>query len=240
MKYVLDSHTHTIASGHAYSTIHEMAEAAAARRLELLGITDHAMAMPGTSHEYYFQNLKVLPRRMSGIEVMFGAEVNIMDTEGTLDMEDALLGKMDVVIASLHIPCIKPGSMEENTAACLQAMANPWVNILGHPDDSRYPLNYEAIVKGAKEHGVLLELNNNSLNPMGTRQNPVPNDIQMLNLCKQYQVSIIIDSDAHTQEEVGNHGYADEVLAQTEFPEELIVNRSVDEYKKYINRFRQN
>lgn len=48
MKYVLDAHTHTIASGHAYSTIREMAKAASEKGLELLGITEHSMKMPGT------------------------------------------------------------------------------------------------------------------------------------------------------------------------------------------------
>ena len=48
MNYVLDVHTHTIASGHAYNTMREMAKAAADKGLELLGITEHAMAMPGT------------------------------------------------------------------------------------------------------------------------------------------------------------------------------------------------
>ena len=54
MKYVLDSHTHTVASGHAYSTLHEMAKEAAEKGLKLLGITEHSMTMPGTCHEYYF------------------------------------------------------------------------------------------------------------------------------------------------------------------------------------------
>lgn len=239
MRYVLDSHTHTIASGHAYSTVHEMAKEAFEKGLELLGITEHSMKMPGTCHEFYFQNLRVLRRTMYGIEVMFGAEVNIMDYDGSLDMEEKLLKRMDVVIASLHIPCIKPGTRQQNTAACLHAMKNPYVNIIGHPDDSRYPLDYEALVKGAKEYGVLLELNNNSLNPEGARKDPVPNDLQMLRLCIKYQVPIILGSDAHTQEDVGNHCYLDSLLTQTEFPEKLIVNRSVREYKKYINRFKQ-
>ena len=77
MKDILDSHTHTIASGHAYSTLHEMARAAADKGLELLGITEHAMAMPGTCHEYYFMNMRILPRTMYGIEIRHGAEVNI-------------------------------------------------------------------------------------------------------------------------------------------------------------------
>lgn len=239
MKYVLDSHTHTIASGHAYSTIHEMAREASERGLKLLGITEHSMKLPGTCHEFYFQNLKVLRRQMYGIEVLFGAEVNIMDYDGSLDMGEELLKKMDVVIASLHTPCIRPGTVEQNTSAYLHAMENPYVNIIGHPDDSRYPVDYEALVRAAKERKVLLELNNGSYQPGGSRKNPMENDLKMLRLCKKHQAPIILGSDAHTQEDVGNYCYLDEVLKQAEFPQELIVNRSVEEYKTYINRFRK-
>ena len=54
MNYVLDTHTHTFASGHSYSTIREMAYSAKERGLELLGITEHAPKMPGSCHEFYF------------------------------------------------------------------------------------------------------------------------------------------------------------------------------------------
>lgn len=238
MRDILDSHTHTIASGHAYSTMHEMVKAAADKGLELIGITEHSMAMPGTCHEYYFMNMRILPREMYGIEVMHGAEVNIMDTKGTLDMEEYLLKQMDVVIASLHTPCIKSGSRAENTETVIGAMKNPYVDILGHPDDSRFPLDYLAIVQAAKEQHVLIELNNNSLHPLGARQNPIPNDIEILKYCRQYQVPIILGSDAHTQEDVGNHRFVEILLEAVDFPEELIVNRSVEEYKKYINRYK--
>lgn len=237
MKNVLDSHTHTIASGHAYNTIYEMVHAASQKGLSLLGITEHAMAMPGTCHAYYFMNLKILPRKMCGIEVLFGAEVNVMDYDGRLDMEQPLLEQMDVVIASMHMPCIKPGTREENTRAFLNVMKNPAVNIIGHPDDARFPLDYEALVLGAKEHHVLLELNNSSLHPLGARKDPLPNDVQMLELCRRYKVPVILDSDAHCAEDVGNHSFTDVLLEELAFPEELIVNRSVEEYKKYINRY---
>lgn len=236
MKDVLDSHTHTIASGHAYSTLHEMVKAAADKGLELIGITEHSMAMPGTCHEYYFMNMRILPRSMYGIEVRHGAEVNIMDLQGHLDMEEYLLKMMDVVIASMHTPCLKSGSRQENTEAAIRAMKNPYVNILGHPDDSRFPLDYEAVVQAAKEEGVLIELNNNSLHPLGARKNPIPNDIEILKYCQKYNVPIILGSDAHTQEDVGNHKFVQILLEELDFPEELIVNRSVAEYKRYINR----
>ena len=239
MRYVLDSHAHTIASGHAYNTIYEMAQTAAEKGLELLALTEHAMAMPGTCHEFYFLNLKVLPRQMFGIEVLFGTEANIMDFDGKLDMKQALLEQMDVVVASLHTPCIRPGTQVENTRAYLKAMENPAVNIIGHPDDGRYPVDYEELVAAAKEHHVLLELNNSSLSAKGARKDPVPNDRKMLELCRTYKTPIIVNSDCHCAADVGGHGYADKLLEEMDFPEELVVNRSVEEYKKYINRFRR-
>lgn len=237
MNIVLDSHTHTIASGHAYSTLHEMAREAADRGLSLLGITEHSMTMPGTCHEYHFHNMRMLTREMYGIQVMHGVEVNIMGYDGSLDMKDALLAQMDVVIASLHIPCIKPGTKEENTAALLHAMENPYVNIIGHPDDSRYSVDYEKLVRKAKERKVLLELNNTSLHPKSSRKDARPNDEILLRLCMEYEAPIILGSDAHTQEDIGNFQYALLLLEEIGFPKELVVNRSVEDYKKYINRF---
>ena len=236
MKYILDSHTHTIASGHAYNTINEMAQTAAEKGLELLGITEHAMEMPGTCHEYYFMNLKVLPRKMSGIEVFFGTEVNIMDYDGRLDMSQKLLERMDVVIASMHVPCIRPGTKSENTRAYIKAMENPAVNIIGHPDDGRYPVDYEELVAAAKEHHALLELNNSSLCPYTTRLDAHSNYMVMLEMCRRYEVPIIVNSDAHCAMDIGGHQYAEQLLKEIDFPEHLIVNRSVEEYKKFVNR----
>ncbi|WP_099468770.1 phosphatase [Konateibacter massiliensis] len=234
MKYVLDSHSHTLASGHAYNTIREMACAAKEKGLELLAITEHAPQMPGTCHDFYFSNLKVVNRQMCGVELLLGVELNILDTDGNIDLSEDLLKQMDIVIASMHTPCYALGTMEENTRAYLNVMKNPYVNIIGHPDDSRYPVDMEALVLGAKKHGVLLELNNSSLNPMGARQNARGNDIEMLELCKKHGVSIVIGSDAHTDSDVGRHDLALELIEELNFPEELIVNRSVDELKKYL------
>ena len=69
MKYVLDTHTHTLASGHAYNTIQEMIKTAKTKNLELLGITDHAPAMPGSSLGLYFCNFRVLPRQYDNLKI---------------------------------------------------------------------------------------------------------------------------------------------------------------------------
>lgn len=238
MRYpsVLDLHTHTVASGHAYCTLREMAKAAADKGLEVLGITEHAPKMPGTCHKFYFENLKVVSREMYGIQLLLGSEVNILDSEGNIDLAPKTLARMDVVIASLHTPCIEPASRLENTQAYLNVMKNPYVNIIGHPDDGRYEIDYEALVQGAKEYGKVLELNNHSLNPECTRANAVENDTVMLNLCKKYQVPIVMDSDSHFDLLIGEFDRARTLLTELDFPEELVLNRSADAIRGYVNR----
>lgn len=96
---------------------------------------------------------------------MLGSEVNILDAKGTVDLPQKTMEKLDIIIASLHTPCMEPGSCQENTEAYLNAMKNPCINIIGHPDDGRYEVDYEALVQGAKEYGKILELNNHSMDP---------------------------------------------------------------------------
>ena len=154
MKYLLDSHTHTIASGHAYCTVLEMARAAADRGLELLCITDHAPAMEGTTCRDYFANLGVIDRELFGVQILMGVELNLLDTEGTVDLDEPLLRRTDMAIVSLHTKCIPTGGAAEGyTNGLLQAMKNPYVNIIGHPDDGRYPLDYPTLVRAAADAG---------------------------------------------------------------------------------------
>ncbi len=85
---------------------------------------------------------------------------------------------------------------------------------------------------------MLLELNNNSLDPRCFRQNGRENMLELLKYCKEYQAPVIIGSDAHVDDLVGAHEFVEALLKETEFPEELVVNRSVEELKKYVNRYR--
>lgn len=235
MDYLLDVHTHTVASGHAYNSIMEMAKAGFDKGLKLLGITEHAPMMPGSCNSMYFRNLKVVPRSLCGIEVMLGVELNILDFDGHVDLDAHALRQLDIRIASLHSVCILPGTKEENTKAVLGAIHNPMVDIIGHPDDSIYPLDYKPIVEAAKETHTLLEVNNNSLNPMGARKNTRGNLITMLELCREYGQPVIMNSDAHVFSDVGRRDFSEELIRELDFPEELIVNRSVETFKEYLN-----
>ena len=88
MRFTLDTHTHTIASGHAYNTIDEMAVYAAGHGVTHLAITDHAPKMPGSAGVLYFSNMGIIPRKKYGVNIYMGCEVNIMDYDGRLDLSE--------------------------------------------------------------------------------------------------------------------------------------------------------
>lgn len=239
MTDILDLHTHTIVSGHAYNTLYEMAQSASKKGVQLLGVTEHAPRIPGACHPFYFINFRVVPRELYGVKLMLGCELNIIDYDGSVDLEQRYLQGLDFGIASIHEPCYKCGTVSENTSAYLGAIKNPYVQIIGHPDDGRFPIDYETLVCAAKEEHVLLEINSSSLHPKCNRVNARDNYITMLELCRRYKVPVIMDSDAHCEVDVANHARAQALLEEIGFPQELVVNSSIEKAAEYIPWLRQ-
>lgn len=239
MKDILDLHTHTIMSGHAYNTLYEMLHSASEKGVKLLGVTEHAPGIPGACHPFYFINLRVVPREIYGVRLLLGCELNITDYTGALDLKPGYCRQLDFAIASIHDPCYDNGTVSQNTAAYLGAMKDPRVQIIGHPDDGRFPIDYETLVCAAKEEQVLLEVNSSSLHPQSHRLHARENYITMLELCRRYHVPVILDSDAHCEADVGNHTRAHELLKEMDFPEELVVNSSIDKVTAFIPALRQ-
>lgn len=223
-KYLLDLHTHTVASGHAYSTLKENIDYAREIGLPLLGLSDHAPEMPHSTQDYYFLNNSVIPRSFGKLKLLFGAELNIMDYNGSVDLRPRLLERLDYAIASLHPPCINFGSIEENTAALIGAIKNPYVNIIGHPCDPRYPFDIKAVVSAARDNNVLLEVNNASYNPKNGRAGGEVQTLEMLAECKRQAVPIILGSDAHFYMSIGDFSRIEPLLEQAGIPDELIMN----------------
>lgn len=236
MKALMDLHTHTISSGHAYSTLKENIEEARDKGLKVLGVSDHAISMPGTAHEYYFNNLKVIKDEIMGVRILKGIEANIMDYEGRIDVQEELALELDYVIASMHPPCITPGTIEENTNALIKVMDNPYVKIIGHPDDSRFPLDYEKVVLAAKEKNMVFEMNNTSISPKSFRRNARENQTTLLNLCRKHGVKIIMGSDAHIYYDVGELSSCYELLKEINFPEELVLNFNMDSLEYVLGK----
>ena len=230
----LDVHTHTLASGHAYSTIQEMAKAASEKGLKLLGITEHASGIPGSCEPIYFRNLHVVPRNMYGVDLLLGAEINILDGEGNIDMDADMMSILDLRIAGIHSLCYKWGTREENTTGMIKVIQNPYINIISHPGDGTAELDFEPIVLAAKDNRTLLEINNSSLKPIRHKESARANNLRILQLCKKYEVPVILGSDAHISFDIANYEFIPSLLTETEFPDSLIINTSTERFKEYL------
>lgn len=224
MKYLSDLHTHSIVSGHAYTTLLENINYCAEKGIKVLGTSEHAPSMPGAPHYWYFGNLKVVPRVINGVTILKGCEANILDIEGSLDMSDEASKNLDYMIASFHEPVFKPRSREENTLAILNVMDKyDKVEILGHLGNPNYQLNYEAIIKKAKEKDIMIEINNSSL--LGSSR--IGSDVnckKVAFLCKEIGTKVILTSDAHINTCIGVFNKGIELLKEIQMPEKLVMN----------------
>ncbi len=234
-KVLIDVHTHTVASGHGYSSLQEMAQTAADKGLQVLGITEHGPSIPGTCPLLYFKNMFVVPREMYGVKILMGCEVNILNKEGALDLNEEYLDRLDIGVAGIHLICWQGGTKQENTNGVINVIRNPKIHIICHPGDGTAELDFEQLVLAAKESHTLLEVNNHSLAPQRHKTIARDNNLEILRLCKKYEVPTILGSDAHISFQIGDYNRLLPLLAETEFPDELIMNYWPDKFFDYLD-----
>jgi DNA polymerase (family 10) len=160
-------HVHTTWSD-GRATIEGMATAALERGFGYIVVCDHSRSTSiagGLSVDDLRRQIDEIRRvneRVEGIEILAGSEVDIL-ADGALDYPDDVLSELDCVVASVHAAFRLPRA--EQTARILRALANPWLDILGHPTGRRLlsrdgiDVDMEAVLDAAAEHGVALEIN---------------------------------------------------------------------------------
>ncbi|HVN67979.1 MAG TPA: phosphatase [Candidatus Sulfotelmatobacter sp.] len=238
MKIVADLHVHTISSGHAYSTLEEYVAQAKKIGLPGLAITDHGPAMPGGPHYYHFSNLRMLPREMNGIRILRGVEANIINADGQIDLKDEEIrwGELDIVIAAMH-PRVGYDDQgeEKNTAVLLKTLRNPLVNIIAHPGNPKYPVNIKEAVAAAKEHGVLLEINNSS---DFSRPGSYARCLEIAREVKRTGWKVVVGTDSHVSPMLGVFTDAFKLLAEAGLTEDDVVNTSWAKIEQYLRQKR--
>lgn len=230
----IDSHTHTTASGHAYSTVKEMVEAVRNKGLKGIAITDHAKAMAGAPTYLHFINLKCLPKIEDGVRIFSGVELNILNKNGDIDFEDKIINRLDFVMASIHVHCTEIRGFDEVTEAYLNVMDNDYVRVIGHPSDYRFPFDIPKVVAKAKERNVAFEVNNMSENPDCPRYDVNKSMVKILEECKKQGVYVTVGSDAHYYTEAGKFEHVYELFEEVDFPEELVLNANVERFEKFF------
>jgi len=232
LRYEVDLHCHTIASGHAYSTIKENAEVAAQKGLKMIAITDHGPALGEPISTYYFGNMTVIPRQIEGVYILRGVEANILDVDGTLDLPERFLKKLDIVLAGLHNDCFSGKTVEDNTKAIIAAMKNPYVDVIVHPGNPAFPIEIDKFVEAAKELNVHIEINNSSF--IGSRKGSEENCLMIAKKAAAIGAKVCLGSDAHFCFDVGNLEKANEIVEKAGILEDNILNTSVDKVVNFL------
>lgn len=235
MKIVVDTHTHTISSGHAYSTIQEMAVGAAENNIEMFAMTDHGPAMKGAPFLYHFGNLRVLPETINNVRIIKGAEANIIDYSGALDIPEKYLKGLDYAVASFHDICIEPGSVEDHTNAVINVMKNPYIDAIAHPGNPVFQVDIPKMVSAAKEYNKFIEINNDSF---VARPGSEKNCREFALECIKQEVKVVCGSDAHISYDVGRFERVLKLFKEVNMPEKLVMNTSVSNFLEYF-RFKK-
>lgn len=244
-----DTHTHTLFSRHAYSTLEEDVRAAGEQGMELLGVTDHYSSMLFTEQSIqnwqYFMNLWAWPREWHGVKLLRGCEADVVDLDGNIfghnivfehsttgrplkkpfTLKDMAFYQCDYVIASIHDTSFAENvSPARVTEMYLNVLAEPKVLILGHVGRTGLKFDVDEVLGRAKELGKLIEINESSLIAR-KRAGSYDNCLHLAEKCAEMGVSISFGSDAHVASLVGHHEATDALLAEVHFPEELVACR---------------
>ena len=253
IKIKTDTHTHTLASGHAYSTIEENLRAGKEQGLELVGITDHfsSFFVPSTDFACFgfFINKKALPEVWHGVRLLFGAEVDIVDLKGNLfghdlyipypnkngvklTYEEGILNRLDYLIASVHYKDFAANStVVENTELYIKALEHENVKILGHIGRSGLEFDIDEVVKAAKSLNKMIEINEASF---GHGETVRERCLKVALACAKYGTKIVVNSDAHSSFEIGKYPNTERFLDEIDFPVELIGNRDAETFLSMI------
>ena len=236
MKLIADTHCHTIASSHAYSTILENVSYAKKKGLKYLAITDHTGVIPSSPDEWYFHNLQIIPKEIDGVNILKGIESNVLGPSGNVDIPKLYpKQRLNWVVASIHDNAWSgPSDIYSCSDAWINVSKNRLVNVIGHSGLKDFQYDYEEVIPIFRDNHKLVEINASSFKVRpGCRENCK----RIAEICKKTNTYVIVDSDAHIAPHVGRFDDAIELLKEIDFPENLIVNASIETFENYLKSY---
>ena len=253
LQNLCDTHTHTLYSRHAYSTIRENATVACERGLELLGTTEHFSSMlfpeQHVRNFQYFINLGIWPREVDGVRLMHGCEADIVDLDGNLFgydivvdsditgralerplcLRDYVFRGCDYVVASVHNRKFAEGAtVAQATDMYLGALQHPKVFELGHTGRSAVAYDIRTVVAEAARLHKVMEINEHTFEVRGPEVADTCRSVA--EACAELGCQVAVNTDAHICWAIGRMPGALAMLEEINFPQELIVTRSADAF----------
>lgn len=253
-----DTHTHTLYSRHAYSTIYENVQAAKAAGLELLGSTDHVSDMlfpqatltqASVRDFQFFDNYTAWPRVWDGIRLLHGCEVDIRGLDGQLygdtcpinsdivgrplehptTLSERVFARCDYVIASVHLDDFaQHATVAEGTQMYLNVLQRDQVLMIGHAGRSGVAFELDTVIKEVARLHKIFEINEHSLQIQQDTTKATCRKIA--ETCAELGCQVALNTDAHICSAIGQTSAATALLDEIHFPTELIATRSADAF----------
>ena len=156
-------------------------------------------------------------------------------------MPNDLYSSLDWIIASYHsIPCM-PGTANQHTNSYIKALENPRINCLGHTDSKNYPYDIREVCIACREQGKAMELN---VSRIRDSEKPSAQEAykfyrNLLNICAEEGTNIVVNSDSHFWNTIGEFDRAAKLIEEVKFPLELVLSLDQRRMKDFIVRHRQ-
>jgi putative hydrolase len=228
----IDTHTHSVLSGHAYCTLNELCLEAVSIGMQRFVLSEHGPLMPRGTPFFLPMTNAGFPNTFHGVRVYYGLECDIADYNGGFGADvERFQHYLEFGTASLHSVVLKSGTVEQNTSALIGALKNKYIDIIGHPGNTSFPVDIEKVVLTAKAYNKLIEINNHSF---VHRAGCEANCLEFARLCKKYGVRVAVASDAHISGMIGRVPAALEKLNSIDFPAELVVNSTLERFDEYL------
>jgi DNA polymerase (family 10) len=221
------------------ATVREMVDAARQLRYGYVAITDHSkrVSMSGLDPKALraqWQAIDRLNATLDGFRVLKSVEMDILEN-GTLDLPDDLLAEADYVVATIHYGLTQ--TERQITDRLLGAIANPWVDAIGHPTGrivnkrDPYPLDFDAVARAAAASGCLLELN-------GSDRMDLPDNLAAA--ARLAGCRFVLATDAHDPSNLLHMRYAVDLARRAGLTAEDVANtREVEEFLGLLRRHRE-
>ena len=231
----VDLHTHTFFSACGIHTHMEILTRAKALGMTAVAITDHGSELSPRVSSPFFDRLNA---PLDGIRLLKGIECNLVDGDGRIDLPMNRLAYLDIVLLGIHPNTPTGLGKSAYTRMMIHAIDhNPAVDILTHLNDVSYPVDFREVIGAASARGVAIELNNSK-----TLLKRSPGELtgELVNTAKEIGAQMVVTSDMHALEELGDDTAVTPFLKDAQFPEDRLISLSAQTAFSFIDKRRRN
>jgi len=231
----VDLHTHTFFSQCGIHSHLELLERARALGIQGVAITDHGSELKARVSGPFFDRFA---SPVSGVRLLKGMECNLIGDSGEIDLPKQYVRFMDVVLLGIHPNTPTGLGSAVYTARLVAAMdRNPAIDIITHPNEPNYPVDFRAVARAALARGIALELNNSKT---ALRRSPDDLTRALVQAVKEVGCRLVITSDTHGINELGQDDAVLPFLREADFPSERVVTRSAASVYAFLDERRGN